>query len=74
VGRKRRVICGFIGGSLFSLALKMQSPLHAVACVVVGVAFIVFGAISDKRLNEIKEFHKKEWFEKDWEKEEEKWR
>jgi hypothetical protein len=45
-----------------------------VACVTMAVFLIILGAISNEKLAKIKAEMKREWYEKDWSDEEEKWK
>jgi hypothetical protein len=74
MGRKRRVVCGFFGGILIRLAFDAPTALMKVACVTMAVFLIILGAISDEKLAKIKAERRKEWYEKDWSDEEEKWK
>jgi hypothetical protein len=75
MNRRRRLICGFLGGVLIRLSFDFSTPLPKLACIVMAIFLISLGAISDKKLAKIKAERKREWwYEKDWSDEEEKWK
>ncbi len=64
MGRKRRVICGFIAGGLIRLSFDAPTTLTRIACIVMAVTLIIFGALSDEKLAKILAERRKEWWEK----------
>lgn len=72
MGRTRRLTSCFLGGVSLRLSLGMPTLSSQIACIVVGVALIIFGLVSDEKLRRIRAEHKREWWEK--EADEKKWK
>jgi hypothetical protein len=63
MGRKRRVIFGFLAGVLIRLSLDVPT-LSKLACVTMAIFLIILGAISDEKLAKIKAERNREWWER----------
>jgi hypothetical protein len=64
MGRKRRVVFGFLAGVLIRLSLDVPT-LSKLACVTMAIFLIILGAISDEKLAKIKAERNREWWERD---------